>query len=135
MLKLNQSQEVMLIGDDFVPGAQANSEIDHLLGYNTHMLDDKAIRSENFGCSLAPDYCGDIEPTRQELEKLGVDPLITPSLFRNDSKRKTKNVNSDSPYFFTASFVFNDEQIITKPYVTEELALSCALWYVLAYLT
>lgn len=132
MPKSNPNQEVMLVGEDFVPGAQANSEIDHLLGHNTHMLDDQAIRSEKFGCSIAPNYCGDIDATRQELEKLGVDPLITPALF-NQSK-KTKSVNADSPYFFTASFIFDDEQVITKPFNTEELALACALWYVLAYL-
>lgn len=132
MPKSTQEQEVLIIGDDFIPGAQANSEIDYLLGHNTHMLENLAIRSERFGCSFAPDYCEDGEATRLELERLGVDPLILTTIDKN-KKRKAKDALSDPLYFFTASFIFNDEHHITKPFATEELALSCALWYVLAY--
>lgn len=128
MPKSNQEQEVLIIGDDFIPGPQANSEIDYLLGHNTHMLDDQAIRSEKFGCSFAPDYCSDIEATTSQLHGLGVKPFIIPTI---DKSKKRKA--SDPLYFFTASFIFNDEHHITKPFETEELALSCALWYVLAY--
>lgn len=133
MPKSTQTSEVMIIGSDFIPGAQANSEIDSLLGYNTCMLDDKAIRSEEFGCVLSPDYCGELEPTQEALAALDLDPLILPTLYYDDKKRKTKHPDSNSPYFFSASFTYDDEHFMTQPFDTEELALSCALWYVLAY--
>lgn len=123
-----QEQEVLIIGDDFTPGAQANSEIDSLLGYNTHMLDDQAIRSEKFGCSFAPDYCGDSEVTMPELERLELIPLILPSVDLKAFKR-----NQDYSPFFTATFIYAGEYHMTKPFATQELALACALWYVLAY--
>ena len=54
-------EEVIIVGDDFCPGEQGNEEIDSLLGYHTVVLEDKAIRSDSFGCSYAPNYCGDID--------------------------------------------------------------------------
>lgn len=135
MPKSNTEQEVLIVGDDFVPGAQANSEIDHLLGFNTHMLDDQAVRSEKFGCSLAPNYCDNIETTRQILNEFGVCPLIMPTLNLSGRKSKISSNGEDSAYNFTASFIFNDEHHLTIPFDTEALALSCALWYVLAYHT
>lgn len=128
MPKSTTEHEVLIIGDDFTPGAQANSEIDLLLGFNTHMLDDQAVRSEKFGCSIAPDYCGDIEVTMPELQRLGLDPLILPSI----DFVKHKRGEEYSP-MLVASFVFNGEHHLTIPFDTEALALSCALWYVLAY--
>lgn len=130
MPKSTQEQEVLIIGDDFNPGAQANSEIDYLLGHNTHMLDDQAIRSEKFGCSFAPDYCGSLEATMRELERIDLIPLILPSV---DLSRFKQGL--DSSPMFTASFIYAGEYHITKPFATEELALACALWYVLAFHT
>lgn len=130
MPKSTAEHEVLIIGDDFTPGAQANSEIDYLLGFNTHLLDDQAVRSEKFGCSIAPNYCDDIEVTMPELQRIGLDPLILPSI----DFVKRKRGEEYSPMFI-ASFVFNDEHHLTIPFDTEALALSCALWYVLAYHT
>lgn len=130
MPKSTQEHEVRIIGGDFSPGAQANSEIDYLLGHNTHMLDDVAIRSEAFGCSFAPNYCEDIEITTSELENLGLQLLILPSI---DFERFKRNL--DSSPMFTATFIFNGEYHVTIPFETAELAHACALWYVLAYLT
>lgn len=126
MPKSTQEQEVLIIGDDFTPNAQANADIDYLLGFNTHMLDDQAIRSEKFGCSFAPNYCSNAELTMSELIKLNIDPLILPCAV-------TVKRNSECSPMFTASFIFNDEHHITKPFDTSELALACALWYVLVY--
>lgn len=134
MPKSKQEHEVLIIGDDFVPGAQANSEIDHLLGYNTHMLDDQAIRSEPFGCSEAPNYCEDEQLVRSILRKLDVQTLLMPAQYLNKRKQK-ENDRNEPPYFFTVSFIYNEEHHLTIPFETEALALSCALWYVLAYHT
>lgn len=135
MPKSETEQEVLIIGDDFTPGAQANSEIDYLLGFNTHMLDDQAVRSEKFGCSIAPNYCQDAELSRQLLEKFKIYPLIIPTLQLSNRKNKVSPNGEDNSYSFTASFIFKEEHHLTIPFDTEELALSCALWYVLAYHT
>lgn len=128
MPKSTLEQEVLIVGDDFSPGAQGNAEIDFLLGFDTHMLDDMAVRSEKSGCIMAPNYCENIELTLQELDKINLDPLILPVI--ETSKRKRSEEHSP---MLTVSFVFNDEHHITKPFETEALALSCALWYALAY--
>lgn len=132
MPKSNPTQEeVIIIGDDFCPGEQGNAEIDSLLGYHTVVLEDKAIRSEAFGCSYAPNYCGDIDLVLEELAKLDLDPYILP--IKPIQKKRANNTVADTPSLFTASFIYDDERFITKPFDTEELALACALWYVLAY--
>lgn len=133
MPKSIHSQEVIIIGEDFTPGAIANSEIDTLLGYTTCVLENCAIRSETFGCSHAPDYCQDGEVTLQNLEKLEIKPLITPILHSPTKKQKIKNPHEDNAYKFTASFICNGELYMTTPLESEEMALACALWYVLAY--
>lgn len=131
MPKSNPNQEVIIIGDDFYPGEQGNAEIDSLLGHTTVLLEDKAIRSDSFGCSYAPNYCGDIDLVLEELAKLDLDPQILP--VQPTQKKRAKNTVADTPSLFTASFIYDDEHYLTKPFDTEELALSCALWYVLAY--
>lgn len=133
MPKSNHSQEVIIVGEDFTPGPIANSEIDSLLGYNTCVLENDAIRSETFGCSQSPNYCEDGEITRQELDKLEIETLITPILHSPTKKQKTKNPLIDNSYNFTATFICDGELYMTTPLESEELALACALWYVLAY--
>ena len=131
MPKSNPNQEVIIIGDDYCPGEQGNAEIDSLLGHTTVLLEDKAIRSDSFGCSYAPNYGGDIDIVLEELAKLDLDPQILP--VKPIQKKRAKNTVADTPSLFTVSFIYDDEHYLTKPFDTEELALSCALWYVLAY--
>jgi hypothetical protein len=131
MIERKFTQEVIIVGDDFTPNAQGDSEIDSLLGYSTCLLEDQAIRSEKYGCVLAPNYSDDIEVTLAELEKLGIDPLI--STIRPSQKKKLKSNNPNTSLFFTASFIFNDECCLTVPFESEAQALSCVLWYALAY--
>ncbi len=131
---MTQQHEILLVGEDFLPGPVANSEIDTLLGYEAAMCGEFAIRKED-GYTHCPDYCGDYNATTQELERLSIHPIILPA--SHQSSRRTSKIAKmhaeELKDLYVAVFVIGDEMCATRPLESEENALACVLWYALAY--
>lgn len=117
--------QVVVVGEEFQVGQAGNAEIDAMLGYETVLCGDQALRLEGV-YKLAPNYCEDMELTTAELEKLGLFPLVLATT--GVGKRPFKDFQSE----YVAALPFGDAIALTKPLKTESEALACALWFALA---
>lgn len=131
---MSQVQEIFLIGEDFTSGNIGNSEIDIMLGFDTVVCGDKAIRKDD-GYSLCPDYCGNISITDKQLEKLNLHPIVLPASHES-SKRSSKSSKlkaTELSSLFVSVFSIGNEFYVTRPFENESTAQACVLWYALAY--
>lgn len=117
--------QVFIVGEEFIPGQAGNAEIDLMLGHQTVLCGDRAIRGDN-GYELAPDYCADEALTREKLAGIGVYPVLlnTTSAASKPSKAFTQE--------WVAVIPFGDAVAFTKPLPTASEALASALWFTLA---
>lgn len=129
-----QVQEIFIIGEDFEPGVVGNSEIDILLGYDTAVCGEFAIRKVD-GYTYCPDYCEDKNITFSELYRLNLHPLILPASHQSSKKRSKKALEKAAELneLIVAVFVIGNEFYVTRPFESESTALACVLWYSLAY--
>ncbi|WP_354734437.1 hypothetical protein [Acinetobacter nosocomialis] len=129
-----QVQEIFIIGEDFEPGVVGNSEIDILLGHDTAICGEFAIRKVD-GYTHCPDYCEDKNITFSELYKLNLHPLILPASHQSSKKRTKKTLEKATEFneLFVAVFTIGSEFYVTRPFESENTALACVLWYALAY--
>ncbi|WP_149945306.1 hypothetical protein [Acinetobacter baumannii] len=131
---MSQVQEIFLIGEEYEPGIVGNAEIDILLGHDTAICGEFAIRKED-GYTHCPDYCEDKNITFRELYKLNLHPLILPASHES-SKRRSKKALEKAEQLqdkFVAVFILGSEFYVTRPFESENTALACVLWYALAY--
>lgn len=117
--------QVVVVGEEFEAGQAGNAEIDAMLGFDTVLCGDRALRFAG-QYQLAPNYCDDMALTVPELEKLGIYPLVSVTTYAG--KRKPKSFERG----YVAVFPFGDVVALTKPLKTESEALACALWFALA---
>ncbi|MDH2045670.1 hypothetical protein N5J31_01845 [Acinetobacter johnsonii] len=128
------AHEITLVGEEFMPGAVVNTEIDTLLGYDAVMCGEFAIRTED-GYTHCPNYCEDSEITLHELNKLQIDPIILPAVPQSSKKRakRASERSNESKALYVAVFSVGRDLCATKAFYSAENALACALWYALAY--
>jgi hypothetical protein len=131
---MTQPNEILLIGEDFVPGAVANTEIDTLLGFDAVMCGDFAIRTED-GYTPCPNYCGNSELSILELNQIDIHPIILPATHQSSKRRskRAKESAEDLADLYVAVFVIGADTYATKPFESEENVYACVLWYALAY--
>lgn len=131
---MTQLHDILLIGEDFEPGAVANTEIDTLLGFDAVMCGDFAIRTED-GYTHCPDYCGNSEPSIKELNQLRITPIILPASHQSSKRRskRARETSEDLAELYVAVFAIGDDIYATKPFENEENVYACVLWYALAY--
>lgn len=117
--------QVFIVGEEFITGQAGNAEIDLMLGHDTVLCGDKAIRGGAM-YEVAPDYCTNEVLTLEKLAEIGVHPLVL----------RTEPVSKKRPAGFVREWVstmpFGDGIAITKPFPTRSEALACALWFALA---
>ena len=131
---MTQAHDIYLIGEDFEPGAVANTEIDTLLGFDAVMCGEFAIRSDD-GYTHCPDYCGESELSINELEKLSINPILLPASHESSSRRSKRAIEKAKAREdqYVAVFAIGADMYATKPFYSEQHALACVLWYALAY--
>lgn len=128
---MSQVQEIFLIGEDFEPGIVGNSEIDILLGHDTAICGEFAIRKED-GYTHCPDYCEDKNITFRELYKLNLHPLILPASHES-SKRRSKSFRESRTAsrqvccsLYSWLWILRNQTIWKWKYSTSLRALVCA---------
>lgn len=114
------------VGAEFVPGAEANAEIDRLLGVEAAVFGGKNMRrcsDDDQGLSWIDgmDYCKDDALTIELLDDRGVTVMVMESASKR-TKVKTH----------IAAFTIGDELFVTEPFEQEAHAAACALWFVLS---
>lgn len=131
-----QEAQVTLLGDEFKPGAEANAEIERLLGLESQVISGQAYRrapgtGDDVFWEESPDYCGDDVLTLELLEQMGnINVMVMESL--NAPKRKPKSNAKPFVQEHVALFDFADVLYCTVPFEKEEHAVACAFWFLLS---
>lgn len=125
-----QDAQVTLVGYEFKPGAQANAEIERLLGLESQVINGEAycLRDADSGeaWEKSPDYCGDDSLTAELLERMkSVNVMVMDSL---PPKLKPKTFVQQ----YVALFGFANALYCTVPFEKEEHAVACVLWFLLS---
>lgn len=120
-----EQSKVFVVGDEFQPGSCGNAEIDTLLGHDTVVCGDTAIRGGST-YSIAPDYCSDTLHTLAELERLEVAAFV---LAAAKTPRKGQTGEGKGR---VAIFSFGEHLHLTRPFDRASEAFACALWFCLA---
>ena len=81
----------------------------------------------------APDYVGDDTLCLELLEVMGV-PLMVLESFEQPKRTKTGKISKSKAVVqkYVAVFDFEDQLHTTLPFKSENMAIACALWYVLS---
>lgn len=122
---LQDHPKVFIVGDEFQPGSCGNAEIDLLLGHDTVLCGDTAIRGGHT-YSIAPNYCTDTLLTLAQLEELGIAAFVIGTA-RPPGKSKVPQGKGR-----VAVFSFGGALHLTRPFERPSEALACALWFCLA---
>lgn len=122
------TQEIQTIGFDFpTHPQQINCDIDMLLGHDTFLVDDVALRMSGHECKRAPNYVCNVELVEALLQQFDVN-------FEVILMHSPKTPKLNTPRCFCVAFQHHGNKFVTSPQRNDNLALSCALWYVLSHL-
>lgn len=108
--------EVTVIGEKKLRLQQINADIDRLVGHESNLYGEDAIRKEGSNYVRCPNYCGNARITREELAKLDVFPLTLSDTLKNHS----------------LSFTHEGKDYFVIPQASHSLALAIALRSVLS---
>lgn len=130
------TRKAEVVGSEFKAGAEGNSQIDILLGFESEVFGEHAYRridnqQDAVQWELSPDYCGDAALTLELLEIRDVMSFVlreVPAV----SKRKTKEPATAG---FIAVMDIGDQMYVTREFVSEEYAAACALFSALLILS
>jgi hypothetical protein len=124
----------IVVGYDFKPGAEGNSQIDEVLGFHSEVFGGNAYRRIRYNedevqWEPSPDYCGDDALTLELMEHSSIMSFVLEAV---PSKRKSK---TEFTATYTAIFDIADQLYVTREYETAELAAACALYSALLILS
>lgn len=127
-----QEAHVTVVGMEFNPGAEANVDIERLLGFESESFGGKAHRrigdhNQPLQWEESPDYCGDEALCFEILDKQGVVPFLLETVDHANRSKKTPFVQK-----YTAVFEFGDTLYGTMPIESESHSIACVVWFVLS---
>jgi hypothetical protein len=126
--------QVTVMGMEFKPGAEADVEIERLLGFESESFGGKAHRrigddTQDLQWQESPDYCGDDAVCLEILEIHQVTPFV---LKTTDDAKRSKVPFAEKRI---AVFQFSETLYATMPFETDAQAVACVVWFVLAKLS
>lgn len=131
-----ETRKAELVGSEFKPGTEGNSQIEVLLGFESEVFGEHAYRRiehkhDVVQWELSPDYCGDDALALEMMEIREVMSFVlhqVPSV----SKRKPK---VPAPDKFIVVMDIGEQLYTTPPHVTRQHAAACALFGALLILS
>lgn len=123
--------QVTQVGENFIPGPEANAAIAELFGYQAEVRDGQAFIFTYEPCGVptqAPqwmpgyDYCGDCAVTTELIEFKGRVPYVKP-LRKEPGQRKPR---------YVCFFDHEGGIAVTKPFMQESHALAAALHFIMS---